>query len=90
MSIINFLIALRREVSVFTDTTLDRESLTYDNRRLNIINQILVSSYYRLLEYYFRTTDITGDTNFFTEDEIREVIDRLNNIMKTYLYTDFS
>lgn len=90
MMIVDFLIALRREVSVFTENTLEKESLTHDDRRLGIISQDLVGAYYRLLEYYFRGTGISGDTNFFTEDEIREVIDKLNNIMKTYLYTDFS
>lgn len=90
MSIIDFLIALRREVSIFTDTTLDKESLTHSDRRLGIISQNLVSAYYRILEYYFRDTGISGDANFFTEAEIGEVINKLNNIMKTYLYTDFS
>lgn len=89
MSSIEFLSELDHQISLFTGSTLTRESKTLENRRLNIINQNLVYAYYKIITDYFNVT-ISGDENFFTEDELRQVIDRLNNIMKTYLYTDFS
>lgn len=90
MTIVNFLVALKSAVSSFTEETSDTENITLENRRLRILDQNLVVSYYKLIDYYFRDTDISSDENFFTESEIREVIDKLNNIMKTYLYTDFT
>lgn len=89
MSSIEFLSELDHQISLFTGVTLSNESLTLENRRLRIINQNLVYAYYKIIKDYFNVT-ISGDENFFTEDELRQVIDRLNNIMKTYLYTDFS
>lgn len=90
MSVIDFLIALRREVSIFTENTADNERLSNEERRLACLSQDLVVAYYKLIEFYFRDINIPGDENFFTESEIQVAIDKLNNIMKTYLHTDFS
>lgn len=89
MTIIDFLLNLRRAVSIYTSIITDQENLTVTNRRLNIIKLNMVISYYEILESYFNTV-ITGDDNFFTEEEIQTIIDKINNIMETYLYVDFT
>ena len=50
---------------------------------------ILLSHMMEIIEYYFRTTT-SGDENFFTVEEIEDVISHANRIMETTLYTDLS
>lgn len=50
---------------------------------------ILLSQMMEIIEYYCRTTTGT-DENFFTEEEIEDVISHANRIMDTEFYTDFS
>lgn len=90
MSIIDFLIQLRRTISEFTETISDSEKETLSNRRGSILKFELAIMYYKLIEYYFRDTNITEDGNIMTQEEVQIVIDKLNNIMGSYLYTDFS
>ena len=90
MSIIDFLANLRREISVFTEKITDQEDNSIYDRRDDILKFELALMYYAVIEYYFRDPGITGDDNIMEQAEIQIVIDKLNNIMSTYLYTDFS
>jgi hypothetical protein len=91
MSIVNFLLQLRREISLYTSSIKDIENtITDDNRYLKILKFETALSLYKVIEYYFTNTSISGDENCMTQDEINVVISKLNNIMDTYLYTDFT
>lgn len=90
MNIIDFLIQLRRSISEFTETTSNTEKETVTDRRDQVLKFELAIMYYNIIEYYFRDTGVVGDENIMTQEEIQIVIDKLNNIMDTYLYTDFS
>ena len=90
MSIIDFLTQLRRAISEFTELISNTEKETVTDRRDQILKFELSIMYYEIIEFYFRDTDISGDENIMTQEEIQIVIDKLNNIMNSYLYTDFS
>ena len=90
MSIIDFLTQLNRAISEFTELISNTEKETVTDRRDQILKFELSIMYYEIIEFYFRDTDIPGDENIMTQEEIQVVIDKLNNIMDTYLYTDFS
>ena len=89
MSIVDFLTQLRRTVSEFTELTSNTEKETITDRRDEILKFELAIMYYKIIEFYFRDINITTDENIMTQVEIQVVIDKLNNIMDTYLYTDF-
>lgn len=90
MNTLDFLTQLRRAISEFTDSISNLEESSLDEMRDDILKFELAASYYNLIEYYFRDTNIPGDTNIMSQDELQIVIDKLNNIMDSYLYTDFS
>ena len=56
--------------------------LSFLELKVNLLGQFM-----EIIEYYFRTTT-SGDENFFTADEIQNVIDHVNRIMGTTFYTD--
>lgn len=89
MSVVDFLLNLRRAVSLYTNSITSIENITLTERRLNILKLNMVLAYYEILESYFNTI-ISGDDNFYTETECQVAIDKLNNILDTYLYVDFN
>ena len=50
---------------------------------------VLLGQMMEIIEYYFRTTTV-GDENFFTAEEIEDVIAHAQRIMKTEHYTELS
>lgn len=88
MTLVDFIINLRREVSLFSERIADLEGKTVEERREEILKFELAIMYYDLIEYYFRGTGIPGDQNIMEPEELQTVIDKLNNIMDTYLYLD--
>jgi len=90
MSIVDFLTQLRRSISEFTEAISNEEKETVCNRRDLILKFELAIIYYSIIEFYFRDTKISTDENIMTQEEIQIVIDKLNNIIGTYLFTDFS
>jgi|WetSurSiteA1Bulk_404760.scaffolds.fasta_scaffold67923_2 hypothetical protein len=57
-----------------------------------IFNEIIISylrMYVYMLNIYFDIIDL-NDTNILTEDEIQIILDRVNHIMDTDLYVDFT
>jgi hypothetical protein len=49
---------------------------------------LLLAQFVEILEYYFRST-VSGDENFFTEEEADDIIHHINNIMGTDYYFEF-
>jgi hypothetical protein len=90
MDILDFLLELDREISVFTESISNTESITVNDRRDDILKYELALMYYSVITFYFRETGISSDQNIMEQEEIQVVIDKLNNIMGTYLYTDYS
>lgn len=52
-----------------------------------MIKLIVLGYCVRILEKYFDCTDYTAN-NFFTEDEATEIMRKINNICKTFIYLD--
>jgi hypothetical protein len=88
MTLIDFLLKLRREISLFTERIADLEGITVEERREEILKFELAIMYYEIIEYYFRGTGIPDDQNIMEPEELQIVLDKLNNIMNTYLYID--
>lgn len=86
MSTADFLLNLNRAVSEYTEYVTTTETKTFNDRRLLMIKMVNVSLLYDTLIFYFRDTGITSDQNIMTTDEIQIVINKLNNILGTYLY----
>ena len=86
MSEADFLLNLNRAVSEYTEYVTTTESKTSSERRLLMLKMINVSLLYNILTFYFRENGITSDQNIMTTSEIQIVINKLNNILGTYLY----
>ncbi len=90
MSILDFLTQLRIDINNFTKDVVTQENKTTTDRRFYILKYELAMMYYTIIEFYFRDINIPDDDNIMTQEELQTVIDKLNNIMGTDLYTDFS
>lgn len=86
----SFISDLNLSISNYTKSVADTEALTVVNRRDLVLKYTLALMYYDVLKLYLTDTGIIGDTNIVTAQEIQTVIDKLNNIMGTYLFTDFN
>jgi hypothetical protein len=85
MTINDFLLALRRAVSVYTNKISNTETPTQEERRLNILYLNYAIIYYDILEFYYTSTGITGDINILTDEDILIVLDKFNIITEEYL-----
>jgi hypothetical protein len=88
MSIENFLLNLDREISRYTEYTTTKESKTVNERRLLMLKLINVNLLYKIITFYFNDTGISSDENIMTSDEIQIIINKINNLMGTYLEVD--
>jgi len=57
------------------------------NLKVEFIKIILLSYYVRILEKYFDTTDYTIN-NFFTTEEAKDIMERINKIASTFIYLE--
>ncbi len=74
----------------FADVMADRLLLSDpDLLSMGKVKVTLLTSMIEIINYWFRDTT-SGDDNFFTTDEIQDVIDHANKIMGTTLYIDLS
>lgn len=88
MSTADFLLNLDRQIGEFIDTVNTTETKTANERRLMMLKVTFAGIYYNIIQFYFRDTGISTDQNVMTTSEIQVVIDKLNNIMNTYLSVD--
>lgn len=84
-----FLNTLREEFNSFTLDNAIITSKSLENKRLYNIKQILAYAYYDIL-YKYINKEYDADNNFFSEIILNEIIEKINNIMDSYLYADFS
>jgi len=85
-----FMVLLNMSFTEYCGNESEVLKLSY-NRDLSMreLKIVLLAHFMEILEYYFRDT-ISGDDNFFTEEEIQDVITHVNKIMGTEYYFDFS
>ena len=53
--------------------------------KIEMIKLILLSYYVRMLEKYFDCDDYEVD-NFFTTEQAKDIMERINGICKTFIY----
>jgi len=65
--------------SVYMDDIMKRERLGYSDMFLYRLRAYILDCYVQIMVSYFSQTDYDSE-NFFTTDEVREIINRINII----------
>jgi hypothetical protein len=84
MTVNDFLIALRRAVSVYAEKISNKDVKSQEERRLDCLFLCYMASYHDVIEFYYNGNDITG-TNILSLEDITIVLDKFNNITGEYL-----
>jgi len=83
----NYLQAVRYAVSNFSAKVANKELLGHTDIFCDRQRIILLTSFLEILESYFSQTDYENN-NFFTKEEITDVMQHINRICKTdYILT---
>ena len=81
----DFLINLRRVISVYSSDAASKESNTLEDKRLDMLKLILAQTYYEIIEYYF-SSGIIEDAIIEAEPSLAIAINKFNEITKSYIY----
>lgn len=82
VNIVLFLERLKYSYLIYLRNIInDRKIGKYDKKSNNLC--FLASSYLEILDRYFLKYEDLVDSNFYTEDEIQEILDHFNRIINT-------
>jgi UDP-N-acetyl-D-mannosaminuronic acid transferase (WecB/TagA/CpsF family) len=78
----DYLQALQAAISEFTITHCTKLNKNKNRYLTGVTKVILLKSYYTIMYRYFATT-FTSDAGFFTTTEAEEVMQKINDILKS-------
>ena len=78
----NFITSVRDAISIFVNKIAKQEILGHTDMFCGRQKMEIAESYLEIIEKYFEQTDYATD-NFFTVDEIKEVMLRINLLLDT-------
>lgn len=82
MTTSDYLLAVKSKFAIKTNNTASRELMGVKLVNLKKIENALLTAYIEIIESYFNT-EVSGDTNFFTIEEAKDIMQHINNLLDT-------
>jgi hypothetical protein len=82
MTTSDYILAIKDKYSQKVNSTANQELMGVKLVNLRKVEDALLTAYIEIIESYF-DVEVTGDDNFFTIEEAKDIMQHINNLLNT-------